>query len=152
DKMESAFDSAFNEIETTKSNVEFIIHQAQSQYPDVEIFVLEYYNMLPYSSEGMQNKTVELITSLNESLEEVTKETNAVYVLSFEAFAEDYSTYLTNENNIHPRQDGYKTLAIQFIMKINESYPPINEGLKEKEKIYAKAIFQDCLGTNYRTE
>src|SRR5699024_7477618 len=46
DKMESAFDSAFNEIETTKSNVEFIIHQAQSQYPDVEIFVLEYYNML----------------------------------------------------------------------------------------------------------
>src|SRR5699024_5850081 len=133
DKMESAFDSAFNEIETTKSNVEFIIYQAQSQYPDVEIFVLEYYNMLPYSSEGLQNKTVELITSLNESLEEVTKETDAVYVPSFEAFAEDYSTYLPNENNIHPGQDGYQTLAEQFIMKINESYPPINEGQKEKE-------------------
>src|SRR5699024_11436205 len=99
-----------NEIETTKSNVEFIIHQAQSQYPDVEIFVLEYYNMLPYSSEGMQNKTVELITSLNESLEEVTKEKNAVYVPSFEAFAEDFTTYLTNIKNIHQGHDGYQTL------------------------------------------
>ena len=133
DKMESAFDAAFNEIDITKSNVEFIIHQAQSQYPDVEIFVLEYYNMVPYSSEGIQNKTVELITSLNESLEEVTKETDAVYVPSFEAFAEDYSTYLPNENNIHPGQDGYQTLAEQFIMKINESYPPINKDIKEKE-------------------
>lgn len=133
EKIDTAFDSAFNEIEIAKGNIEVIIKQAQTQYPDVEIFVLEYYNMVPYSSESVQNRTVELITALNESLEDVTDKTDAVYVPSFEAFAEDYSTYLPNEDNIHPGQDGYQTLAEQFIIKINESYPPIKEEVTDKE-------------------
>lgn len=130
-KINSAFDLAFDEIETAKNNIKFTVELAQKEYPDIKIFVLEYYNMVPYSSKAVQDRTVELITALNEAIEEVTKDTNTVYVPSFEAFSEDYNAFLPNEDNIHPGQDGYQALAKQFIMKIHEAYPPVKTDIVE---------------------
>lgn len=125
-KIDTAFNLAFDEIEATKNNIRFIIELAQRENPNIDIFVLEYYNMVPYASQGIQDRTVELITTLNEAIEDVTKETHTVYVPSYETFAEDYDAFLPNEDNIHPGQDGYQALANQFIMKINEAYPSAN--------------------------
>src|SRR5690625_5122487 len=67
--IEDAFVNAYNVLGTTSDNLESIIEQANEINSDVDIYVLGYYNTLPYLSEGFQIKIVALYNTLNYTFE-----------------------------------------------------------------------------------
>ena len=125
--IEDAFVNAYDVLGTTGDNLETIMEQASTINPNVDIYVLGYYNTLPYLSEGFQKKIVALLQTLNQTIETTAVANGATYVPSYDAFDGRYSELLPNQHDIHPSEAGYKVIAKQFMTVLQNKYPPILE-------------------------
>ncbi|HLR71497.1 MAG TPA: GDSL-type esterase/lipase family protein, partial [Pseudogracilibacillus sp.] len=125
--IDKSFSDAQGEVDTIAKNIDTILNDVKKANPNVDVYILGYYNTFPYLSEALQTKTDALLISLNDTIEETAKANDVTYVPSFEAFDGHYEEFLPNVKDIHPSQAGYRTLAKQFITEIKEAYPPISK-------------------------
>src|SRR5699024_7564869 len=83
---DKAFSDAQGEMDTIANNIDSILHDGKKANPNVNVYILGYYNTFPYLSEGLQTKTDALLISLNDTIEETAKANDVTYVPSFDAF------------------------------------------------------------------
>lgn len=129
-KIEEALERAYGELEIIGNNLFETIEQAKAANPDVDIYILGYYNALPYTSEEFQDNAIPLLKSLNDVIKDTASITGANYVASYNTFEGRYNELLPNPNDIHPNEAGYKVLADLFIAELSDNYPIVP---KEKE-------------------
>ena len=95
-------------IRKVGTNIAQIIGGIKVANPNAEIYVMGYYNALPYlSQEVQQGLTLGLINNLNNTIEMATKGSGATFIPTFQLFEGNYQTYLPNPRNIHPSDAGY---------------------------------------------
>ncbi len=124
--IETSFKNAHKEIDTIGRKINTIIEHTQEINPDVDMYILGYYNMFPYLSDGMQQKTTPLFLALNKKIETVANKNDITFVPTYDVFEGNYNTLLPNQHDIHPSIKGYQALAKEFISAIDKDYPPIN--------------------------
>lgn len=135
DLIDKAFSNAHGELLSIEQNIYTIIDNAQEINPDIDIYILGYYNTKPYMSQGLQERMVELITALNETIESTTQEDRVNYVPSYDAFDNRYEELLPNQNDIHPNQAGYQVIAEQFIIALNDNYPYVSDVMNQPDDV-----------------
>ena len=105
---------------TNYSQILGMIRQAN---PHVQIYIMGYYNSFYALPAEQQQPLKSLLLALNQSIELLANQPGVWYVPTLDAFEGHYSEYLPNPQNVHPNQDGYKTIASQFFMKIENHLP-----------------------------
>jgi len=106
-------------IPEIKANVQQILQQIKTLNPNAPIYLMGYYNALPYI-DG-QLAIVLMINGLNAALQGAAG-TMATFVPTFDLFDGNYETYLPNQNNIHPNEAGYRAIAGRFVETILPSF------------------------------
>lgn len=104
-------------IEQIRSNMNEILVQINELNPDAPIYVMGYYNAMPYV-EDMQDLITIVMDMMNNKIEEVATNAGAMYIPTFESFVGKYESYLPNPNNIHPNEEGYQVIANLFLEEI----------------------------------
>lgn len=108
-------------------NLASILGDIKQLNPNAEIYVLGYYNAMPYLQPELQGKLVPLLEALNTAIKDTASKAGVTFVPTFDVFEGNYKEYLPNENNIHPNAAGYEAIADAFIDKIRSSFPDIRE-------------------------
>ncbi|MUK87400.1 LPXTG cell wall anchor domain-containing protein [Ornithinibacillus sp. L9] len=116
---------ATEKMEQVAANISTTIATIKQVNPDVLVYVMGYYNALPYMDEGAQAYILTLIDGLNSGIAGGAQAMGATFVPTFDAFDGKYEDYLPNEENIHPNEAGYRALSQLFLPFI---YQDIGEG------------------------
>jgi len=101
-------------LQQVGANYKSIMGQINQLNPDVEVYVMGYYNPFPYMSADMQPMLNQLLATLNKTIAMGLEGTQAVLVPTGDAIAADYKSYLPNPENIHLSEAGYKVVMEQF--------------------------------------
>ncbi|WP_238985103.1 GDSL-type esterase/lipase family protein [Bacillus kwashiorkori] len=103
-------------IKQVAKNIAFTLYQIKTINPDVDIYVMGYYNAL-YFLPNIQEMVEMLIHSLNNAIQSAVSMNKANYVSTLEAFEGKYEEYLPLPD-IHPTEAGYVAIAEQFLAQI----------------------------------
>ena len=123
-------------IQTVGTNMAQTIVAIKKINPKAKIYVMGYYNALPYlSPEVQQGMTIPLLNDLNEVIEGVAEHSKATFIPTFKLFEGNYETYLPNAKDIHPSKDGYRALANAFMDQIGGAFPGIVPEEPEEPKV-----------------
>ncbi len=90
--------------------------------PNVQVYVMGYYNPFPTLAADYQPQLAQLLAGLNGSIQAGMQGTSAVFVPTSEQIAKDYKTYLPNPANIHLSEAGYKVVADAFGNQLKATY------------------------------
>ncbi|MBS4209186.1 GDSL-type esterase/lipase family protein [Bacillus sp. FJAT-50079] len=121
------------------SNTAQILGAIRSVNPTSKIYVMGYYNALPYlPAEVQEIMTKPMLFNLNTAISMPTSQFGATFVPVAQLFEGNYQTYLPNQANIHPSAAGYEALASAFIGAINPSFPKIED--PDPEEPYVKDV------------
>jgi len=103
-------------LEQVGSNIGTALSTMKALNPDVEIYVMGYYNALYYM---MENSFLinEVLAGLNSTIQYAAELTGSHYVPTMAAFEGKYEEYLPNPD-IHPTSDGYVAIAGEFLNSI----------------------------------
>ncbi|WP_172369493.1 SGNH/GDSL hydrolase family protein [Sporosarcina jiandibaonis] len=108
------------------TNIAQIIGEIKAVNPNTEIYVMGYYNAMPYlSQEVQQGLTLGLLDKLNNALKLYAEGSGATFIPTFHLFEGQYETYLPNPKNIHPSEAGYRALASGFMGEISQTFPKV---------------------------
>lgn len=121
-------------MEEVGINFSIILAELQEINPDADIYVMGYYNALPYLPLELQEVTVPLLETLNMVIENPTNVYAATFVPTFEAFEGNYNIYLPNPTDIHPSEAGYEAIAYAFMEKIANQYPGFTEPVESETR------------------
>ena len=114
-----------SKIPVVGENMVQILGAVKQINPEAKIYVMGYYNALPYLSDSTQEVTVPLIEGLNHAIEQAVEAMGAVFVPTFNAFEGNYQEYLPDPTDVHPSEEGYVALGIEFMKKISDAFPRI---------------------------
>lgn len=115
-------------IQGIGENTGQILGAIRTVNPTAKIYVMGYYNALPYLPEDVQETmTKPMLASLNAAINAPTAQFGATFVPVADLFEGNHQTYLPNPANIHPSEAGYRALANAFMAQINVAYPAITE-------------------------
>src|SRR5690625_1054229 len=126
ESMEAALQDAMAALSQVEENMDVILNKITELNPDAPIYVMGYYNALPYL-EDMQEIVVMIIGMLNDTIYDVTSNYEASYVPTFVAYEGNYGLYLPNPNNIHPTEEGYEVIAELFLEQIIPNLEPVED-------------------------
>src|SRR5690625_4086008 len=126
ESMEAALQDAMAALSQVEENMDVILNKITELNPDAPIYVMGYYNALPYL-EDMQEIVVMIIGMLNDTIYDVTSNYEASYVPTFVAYEGNYGLYLPNPNNIHPTEEGYEVIADLFLEQIIPNLEPVED-------------------------
>lgn len=115
------------------ANIEKMLEIMNETNDSAEVFVMGYYNALPYLDESV---TLPLIEMLNNTIKVKAEENGATFVPTFDKFVGKYDQYLDHQPDIHPNMEGYRALADAFMEHISKVFPPVSldDNSEEKEK------------------
>jgi len=114
---------ALTTLQQVGTNYKMIMAQINEINPDVQVYVMGYYNPFPYMSEDMQPLLKQLLGMLNNSISTGLVGTQAILVPTGDVIELDYKTYLPNPGNIHLGEAGYKKVTEQFWMNMRTANP-----------------------------
>ncbi|QUG40568.1 S-layer homology domain-containing protein [Psychrobacillus sp. INOP01] len=95
--------------------------------PDVQVYVMGYYNPFPQMDEKYQTQIAQLMNGLNGAIQTGMTGTTAAFIPTAEKIAENYAANLPNPKNIHLSEAGYKVVSDLFNQKLVESYPWVSK-------------------------
>lgn len=95
--------------------------------PDVQVYIMGYYNPFPQLDAKYQPQIAQLINGLNGAIKTGLTGTTAAFIPTAEKIAENYAANLPNPKNIHLSEDGYKAVSALFNQKLVESYPWVSK-------------------------
>ncbi|MFD2442750.1 S-layer homology domain-containing protein [Bacillus sp. CGMCC 1.16607] len=102
---------AFQVAGKIEANLANIFKTIKELNPSAKIYILGYYNILPYLSAEQQPLVKQVLESLNGIIHRVANENKATYVPLYGLFDADVAKYLPNKMDIHPSLDGYQLIA-----------------------------------------
>ncbi|MBY6037210.1 hypothetical protein KUV80_11120 [Fictibacillus nanhaiensis] len=105
-------------IASVSMNLQTILSTIDQLNPDVDVFIMGYYNPFPYYPQQEQAKLEPLLTALNNQIEYRAGTNGDHYVGTKEKIANNYLEYLPNPQDIHLSLSGYKVVANQFWKEI----------------------------------
>lgn len=91
--------------------------------PDVQVYVMGYYNPYPHLDSTIQPQINQLVDGLNESIQAGMKGTSAKFIPTSAHIAKNAKTYLPNPASIHLNEEGYKVIANLFSEQLSIHYP-----------------------------
>ena len=109
------------------ANYKTIMSQINELNPDVQVYVMGYYNSFPYMAEELQPMLNQLLAALNKTIATGLEGTQAILVPTSDVIAADYKAYLPNPENIHLSEAGYKVVKEQFWATIQQTYLSVQE-------------------------
>ena len=137
-------------IESVGTNMAQMLGAIKTVNPNAKIYVMGYYNALPYLSPEVQHgMTIPLLNDLNAAIKGAADHFEATFIPTFHLFEGKYGNYLPNKTNIHPSEAGYRVLADAFMGEISDAFPSYTEpeepkepgelkiNLKEKNNVFA---------------
>ncbi|MBM7661659.1 lysophospholipase L1-like esterase [Bacillus mesophilus] len=95
-------------------NLNVILSTIDELNPDVEVYVMGYYNPFPYFPEAQQNQLLPLMDALNSTIENATVTNGDVFVPTADVIAENPTLYIPNPADIHLSLEGYKVISKEF--------------------------------------
>jgi len=99
-------------------NIATILAEIKKLNPQVQIYVMGYYNSFPYYNEELQTQFKMLLGIMNASIKTTAEKAGAIFVPTLDVVAKDVASYLPNPENIHLSEAGYFAVA-------NEAFLPI---------------------------
>lgn len=99
-------------------NIATILAEIKKLNPQVQIYVMGYYNSFPYYNEELQTQFKMLLGVMNASIKTTAEKAGAIFVPTLDVVAKDVASYLPNPENIHLSEAGYFAVA-------NEAFLPI---------------------------
>ncbi|MEH7382076.1 SGNH/GDSL hydrolase family protein [Bacillus sp. JJ1533] len=115
-------------LKNVGTNTAQILTSIRKVNPTAKIYVMGYYNALPYlPTEVQESMTKPILDKLNKAIELATTQLGATFVPVADLFEGNHLTYLPNPGNIHPSEAGYRALASAFMAQINVAYPVVTE-------------------------
>lgn len=106
-----------------KNNIDASLQIIQEHNPDVPVYVMGYYNALPWKEGDQTQELIKLgINIMNDAIEGAAEANGAIYIPTWDAFVGNYDEFLPNEN-IHPMENGYQAIADEFLKEIMPTLP-----------------------------
>ncbi|WP_394235038.1 S-layer homology domain-containing protein [Niallia oryzisoli] len=106
-----------------KENLVTILTEIKSLNPSADIYIMGYYNPLPYLPQQTQSQLLPLLTILNSTISGAGQAFSVKFVPTADAMAsavaQNPGDYLPNPKDIHPSEAGYLVLANEFWKTIN---------------------------------
>lgn len=98
------------------NNIGAIINEIKKLNPQVQIYVMGYYNSFPYYSEDLQTQFKMLLGIMNASIKTTAEKAGAIFVPTYDVVAKDVPNFLPNPENIHLSEAGYLAVAKQAFL------------------------------------
>ncbi|WP_051508748.1 S-layer homology domain-containing protein [Sporosarcina sp. D27] len=111
--------AAIQQVGTNYNEILKVIYEIN---PNVQVYVMGYYNPFPALAADYQPQLAQLLAGLNGSIQAGMQGTPAEFVSTSEQIATDYKTYLPNSANIHLSEAGYKVVADEFSKQLKATY------------------------------
>ncbi|MBT2661688.1 GDSL-type esterase/lipase family protein [Bacillus sp. ISL-45] len=102
-------------------NLNRILKTIDELNPDVDVYVMGYYNPFPYLQEEQQASLMPLLENLNQTIEKASEDNGDTYVPTEKIIAKHYEEYLPNPADIHLSEEGYKIVAKEFWKAIDDN-------------------------------
>ncbi|MFJ7841539.1 S-layer homology domain-containing protein [Lysinibacillus sphaericus] len=98
------------------NNIAAILKEIKKLNPQVQIYVMGYYNSFPYYSEDLQTQFKMLLGLMNASIKTTAEKAGAIFVPTYDVVAKDVPNFLPNPENIHLSEAGYLAVAKQAFL------------------------------------
>lgn len=108
-------------IQSVGQNLMIILATIDSLNPNVDVYVMGYYNPFPHYPLQQQTQLIPLMNSLNSTIEAASLLNGDKFIPTADVIAKDSMLYLPNPNNIHLSLDGYKVIAKEFWKVLDKS-------------------------------
>jgi lysophospholipase L1-like esterase len=108
-------------IAGTAANIGAILKTIDSINPNAKVYVMGYFNVLPYLPEEQQQFLLPVLEAFNNAIENQAIANGDTFVPTDKIIAKDYETYLPNPNDIHLSLEGYQIIAKEFWKYIDKS-------------------------------
>lgn len=105
----------------TTFNINTILATIDGLNPDAKVYVMGYYNVLPYLPEPLQPVLLPILDTFNNAIESTASANGDNFVPTAKIIAKDYQTYLPNPKDIHLSLEGYQIVAKEFWKYIDKS-------------------------------
>ena len=122
------------------TNYATILTEIKKLNPQVEIYVMGYYNSFPYYEEKLQSQFKMLLAVMNNSIKITAEKVGAIFVPTADIVAKNVKAFLPNPENIHLSEAGYQAVA-------NEAFLPIIKKSKLWDISSAINVTQEGLST-----
>jgi lysophospholipase L1-like esterase len=113
--------TAYEGITTASENLQMILTAIDELNPNVEVYVMGYYNPFAYYPEQVQDFLVPLIDALNVEIEKRTEANGDTYVPTGDRIDPHYKKYMPNPEDNHLNIEGYKVIAQEFWKAIRQN-------------------------------
>jgi len=134
-----------NAIRQVGINVLTIVAEINKINPNVQIYVMGYYNPFPNMPKEIQPLLNNLVEGLNTSIGTAAGNPNVEFIATKDVIAESSSVYLPNPTNIHLSEAGYQKVAEQFWDKMKNTYPWVST-----ESLIADVITTNSANLNWQ--
>ncbi|WP_019412500.1 GDSL-type esterase/lipase family protein [Paenisporosarcina sp. TG20] len=121
DVLNALYVDPFKAIDTVRKNLTAILKAIDMINPNVDVYVMGYYNPFPYLPLNEQELLIQIMNGLNNTIETVASIHGDVFVSTEEAIAEDPMLYIPNPTNIHLSLEGYEVIAKEFWGALDKS-------------------------------
>ncbi|RUL51735.1 S-layer homology domain-containing protein [Lysinibacillus antri] len=128
-------------IKSVGQNYHAILSALKQINPEVEIFVMGYYNPYPTLEAYTQQFTL-LVNELDKAVGQVTEANGGHFVKVVEEIAADYKTHVPNPANIHLSDAGYQVVGNKFL----ESFATLADEEEATEEPIEGPVFTDLAG------
>lgn len=108
-------------ISKVGQNLMVILATIDSLNPDVDVYVMGYYNPFPHYPLEQQAQLIPIMHALNHSIEMASLMNGDVFVPTAEVISENPMLYLPNPDDIHLSLDGYEVIAKEFWKALDKS-------------------------------
>lgn len=108
-------------LDSVAKNLTAILATIDTLNPNIDVYVMGYYNPFPYLPLQQQEQLMPLMNRLNGIIEEVSTTNGDVFVSTKEVIAENPSLYMPNPYDIHLSLDGYQVIAKEFWKALDKS-------------------------------
>jgi lysophospholipase L1-like esterase len=106
--------SAYEGIIIASDNLQTILSSIDELNPDVEVYVMGYYNPFAYYPEQVQEFLVPLNDALNAEIEKRTEANGDTFVPTGNRIDPHFEKYMPNPEDNHLNIKGYKVIAKEF--------------------------------------
>jgi putative cell wall-binding protein/lysophospholipase L1-like esterase len=114
-------------IQNVGVNLSATISLIKALNPDAPIYLMGYYNAMPYIPAAQQDQLLPILTQINATIEIVAAQTGSVYVPTYDTIATNYPEYLPNPQDVHLSTKGYQAVADEFLKVIIPNLPELQK-------------------------
>ncbi|MFS0862262.1 L,D-transpeptidase family protein [Fredinandcohnia sp. 179-A 10B2 NHS] len=102
------------QLEKVSNNINTILSTIDQLNPNVNVYVMGYYNPFPYAPAEQQAALLQLLEALNGQIAYRANANGDYYIATADVIAANYVEYLPNPADIHLSVAGYGVLAEEF--------------------------------------